>query len=74
MFRVLVLSKQCRLYELCNMKISVAAARRVLSDMAYKYKGAGLYCVHGCDGLFGMARGDQAYTTASEDGPRIPCL
>jgi 20S proteasome subunit beta 5 len=41
MFRVL--SKQCRLYELRNReRISVAAASKLLSNMAYNYKGMGL--------------------------------
>jgi len=38
-----VLSKQCRLYELRNReRISVAAASKLLSNMAYNYKGMGL--------------------------------
>ena len=38
-----VLSKQCRLYELRNHeRISVAAASKLLSNMAYQYKGRGL--------------------------------
>merc|ERR1711971_591808 len=38
-----VLSKQCRLYELRNReRISVAAASKLLSSMAYNYKGMGL--------------------------------
>jgi len=38
-----VLSKQCRLYELRNHeRISVAAASKLLSNMAYQYKGYGL--------------------------------
>jgi len=38
-----VLSKQCRLYELRNReRISVAAASKILSNMAYQYKGYGL--------------------------------
>lgn len=38
-----VLSKQCRLYELKNReRISVAAASKILSNMAYQYKGYGL--------------------------------
>ena len=38
-----VLSKQCRLYELRNReRISVAAASKLLSNIAYNYKGMGL--------------------------------
>jgi len=38
-----VLSKQCRLYELRNHeRISVAAASKLLCNMAYQYKGYGL--------------------------------
>jgi len=38
-----VLAKQCRLYELRNReRISVAAASKLLSNMAYNYKGMGL--------------------------------
>ena len=38
-----VLSKQCRLYELRNReRISVAAASKILANMAYQYKGYGL--------------------------------
>lgn len=38
-----VLSKQCRLYELRNReRISVAAASKILANMAYSYKGYGL--------------------------------
>merc|ERR1711872_55638 len=38
-----VLSKQCRLYQLRNReRISVAAASKLLSNMAYNYKGMGL--------------------------------
>jgi len=38
-----VLSKQCRLYELRNReRISVAAASKLLANMAYNYKGMGL--------------------------------
>jgi 20S proteasome subunit beta 5 len=38
-----VLSKQCRLYELRNReRISVAAASKLLANMAYQYKGYGL--------------------------------
>ena len=37
------LSKQCRLYELRNKeRISVAAASKILSNIAYNYKGMGL--------------------------------
>ena len=38
-----MLSKQCRLYELRNReRISVAAASKLLSNIAYNYKGMGL--------------------------------
>eukprot|EP00088_Acartia_fossae_P000974 TRINITY_DN1035_c0_g1_i3.p1 TRINITY_DN1035_c0_g1~~TRINITY_DN1035_c0_g1_i3.p1 ORF type:complete len:161 (+),score=57.19 TRINITY_DN1035_c0_g1_i3:2-484(+) len=38
-----VLSKQCRLYELRNReRISVAAASKLLANIAYNYKGMGL--------------------------------
>lgn len=38
-----VLSKHCRLYELKNReRISVAAASKILSNIAYQYKGYGL--------------------------------
>jgi len=38
-----VLSKECRLYELRNrQRISVAAASKILANMAYSYKGYGL--------------------------------
>lgn len=38
-----VLSKECRLYELRNReRISVAAASKLLANMAYNYKGTGL--------------------------------
>ena len=38
-----VLSKQCRLYELRNReRISVAAASKILANIAYNYKGMGL--------------------------------
>jgi len=38
-----VLSKQCRMYELRNReRISVAAASKMFSNMAYQYKGYGL--------------------------------
>lgn len=38
-----VLSKQCRMYELRNReRISVAAASKLLANMAYQYKGYGL--------------------------------
>ena len=38
-----VLSKQCRLYELRNReRISVAAASKILTNIAYNYKGMGL--------------------------------
>ena len=37
------MSKQCRLYELRNReRISVAAASKLLSNIAYNYKGMGL--------------------------------
>ena len=42
-FIIRVLSKQCRLYELRNReRISVAAASKLLSNIAYNYKGMGL--------------------------------
>ena len=43
LFIIRVLSKQCRLYELRNReRISVAAASKLLSNIAYNYKGMGL--------------------------------
>lgn len=38
-----VLSKECRMYELRNReRISVAAASKLMANMAYSYKGMGL--------------------------------
>ncbi|CAA9993478.1 unnamed protein product, partial [Nesidiocoris tenuis] len=38
-----VLAKQCRLHELRNKeRISTAAASKIMSNMAYSYKGTGL--------------------------------
>jgi len=65
-----VLSKQCRLYELRNReRISVAAASKLLSNMAYNYKGMGLsmgVMIAGYD-----KRGPGLYYVDS-DGERIP--
>jgi len=65
-----VLSKQCRLYELRNReRISVAAASKLLSNIAYNYKGMGLsmgVMVAGYD-----KRGPGLYYVDS-DGERTP--
>jgi len=65
-----VLSKQCRLYELRNReRISVAAASKLLSNIAYNYKGMGLsmgVMVAGYD-----KRGAGLYYVDS-DGERTP--
>jgi len=65
-----VLSKQCRLYELRNReRISVAAASKLLSNMAYNYKGMGLsmgVMIAGYD-----KKGPGLYYVDS-DGERIP--
>jgi len=65
-----VLSKQCRLYELRNReRISVAAASKLLSNIAYNYKGMGLsmgVMIAGYD-----KRGPGLYYVDS-DGERTP--
>uniref|UniRef100_A0A8D8WA50 Proteasome subunit beta n=2 Tax=Cacopsylla melanoneura TaxID=428564 RepID=A0A8D8WA50_9HEMI len=64
-----VLAKQCRLYELRNgERISVAAASKLMCNMAYNYKGTGLsmgMMIAGWD-----KRGPQLYYVDS-DGQRI---